>query len=83
MQNHTNSVSLYKQQTSLLTIGPLDITFFSLAKLNAVVIILNLNACILMNFYTVESLRPDGTTLGKGGINSFEMALKRDQFNPF
>ena len=28
-----------------------------------------------MNLYTVESFRPDGTTLGKGGIYSFEMAL--------
>ena len=28
-----------------------------------------------MNLYTVESFRPDGTALGKGGIYSFEMAL--------
>ena len=28
-----------------------------------------------MNLYTVESFRPDGTTLGKGSIYSFEMAL--------
>ena len=53
----------------------IKVKFIQWFRAGNIIIILNLNACILMNLYTVESFRPYGTTLGKGSIYSFEMAL--------